>query len=227
MPNLIALAGPSRSGKGTCAIVISEVCKELGLTFRERQLSGPGKQYVASAWNPDITEEEAIAWFDELKMSTEVHVSIVSSGSTFMLERHAEVPLQQYLQRMLQGARDRWGTDFWTDKVLPEWMVSVPDGTRQPQWWYGPFDSADVCVISDLRQENEAKRVCGLRGIVVEIVRPVVDDAYVTGSGHITEQRLPGNLVDHILFNDSSIEDLRARARDLFTDLLTKETPAP
>lgn len=274
MPTLIALAGPSRSGKGTTAAVAHEVAAARGLTSRERQLSGPGKQYVASAFFPSITEEEAIERFDRLKMEKDPRVLLVSKPAVTPNAEWTigEVTLQQYLQRMLQGARDRWGTDFWTDKLLPLGEVYVGHRPATPgelsldAFWGEPYPSGgpmsppgyanwrevrektgipygepawhrsfwqdgtengpigfDVAIISDLRQPNEAQRVKDIGGIVVELERPVRDDAYVTGRDHITEQRLPGHLVDHVLLNDSTVEDLRERAKDLLNDILDQE----
>lgn len=232
-PTLIALAGPSRSGKGTCAAVIKEVAATMGLTVCERQLSGPGKQYVASAFRPEITEDEAIAWFEELKSRLNTRLNMLydeeqSSDELRVIGLRAAGPvsLQQYLQRMLQGARDRWGEDFWTDKLLP-----IDEDSGGPAW----RDSflvdlgddvdvqiclADVAVISDLRQVNEAKRVQKLGGVVLELIRPDVDDSYVTGRGHITEQRLPKEVVDHVLPNDGTLDEFKELARLYITGIL-------
>jgi hypothetical protein len=220
-PTLIAIAGPSRSGKGTCASIFTEGAQGLGLTVRERQLSGPGKQYIASAWRPEITEEEAVAWFDELKQPHRTAGPFEVSIGRFYGEEWASsesglpgasVPLQQYLQRMLQGARDRWGGDFWTDKLLP-----CPPGIRDRHvgaQMLGiareQFDGADLCLISDLRQVNEAERVKALRGYIVEMQRPEIEHSYVTGSDHVTEKRLSEirpDLVDYVIVGHAQHND--------------------
>lgn len=226
-PTLVALAGASRSGKGTCASVFAEKAGALGLTTRERQLSGPGKQYVASAFRPDISEEQAIVWFEELKKEHHrVDVVVQTSGSTTRWPKdHADASLQQYLQRMLQGARDRWGADFWTDKLLPFGFMDLGRageldrklfGRDPVPNWYRTFfpdvPAAAVAIISDLRQVSEAKRVKELGGIVIELYRPETDDAYITGKDHITEQRLSDlapDLVDVTIVNRGSLDDLK------------------
>lgn len=224
MPTLIALAGKSRSGKGTMASVIAEMAGAKGLTVVERQLSGPGKQYVASAWRPEITEDEAIAWFEELKLVTKPVVALMSNPPVTPETPwiNFDVSLQQYLQRMLQGARDRWGEDFWTDKLLPVGVDHL--WPERLLWWESfparPADIADICIISDLRQPNEARRVKELGGAVIEMVRPDTNDAYVTGSTHVTEQGLPHHLVDLRLLNDRDLDRLREMAAWTFDTLI-------
>lgn len=213
MSTLIALAGPSRSGKGTCATVFASEAQAQSLTVCERQLSGPGKQYVASAFHPEITEEEAIAWFEQLKIMRGTEIAVVNEreddGGCLGTFTEAKVSLQEYLQRMLQGARERWGEDFWTDKLIPaDYQQSFPHSWDQSFPAYVDVDDsvvADVALISDLRQVNEAVRVKAIGGIVIEMRRPQIKNSYITGSGHITEQCLGDlrpDLVDHIIYND-------------------------
>lgn len=224
MPVLLALAGASRSGKGTCAAVVHEVAAERGLTVCERQLSGPGKQYLASAFRPDITEQEAIEWFEELKKESEVKVQVNSAGSSFIAASFGSCTLQEYMQRMIQGARDRWGSEFWTDKLLPEGQGEF----LQEAWWErftykldeNSFDAVDIALISDLRQVNEAQRVKQLGGVVIEMWRPDNDDPYRTGTSHITEQRLPPGTPDRIIPNISDLAELRTACREVVTQLL-------
>jgi hypothetical protein len=240
-PTLIALAGPSRSGKGTCASVFTDGAQAMGLTVCERQLSGPGKQYVASAWKPDITEEEAIAWFDEMKNEPDPVQVVLGTYDgdreetwSMMTSEFAGVSLQRYLQRMLQGARDRWGKDFWTDKLIPlgrYTMGSSSVGYKTFSHWHESFrvpapieanpgrqGTADLCLISDLRQESEAERVKELGGYIIEMQRPELEHSYVTGSDHVTEQRLSDlrpDLVDYVIkghaqHNDETFDLLKS-----------------
>lgn len=242
-PTLIALAGPSRSGKGTCASIFTTDAQAMGLSVRERQLSGPGKQYVASAWRPDITEEEAIAWFDEMKNEPDPVQVVLGTYDgdreeawSMMTSEFAGVSLQRYLQRMLQGARDRWGGDFWTDKLLPSTYEIVDDGAAYWKWWRsfmvdmddppypGKQKRADLALISDLRQVNEAERVKSLGGYIVEMQRPELEHSYVTGADHVTEKRLSDlrpDLVDCVIkgsaeHNDETFAQLRQDCRRCF-----------
>ena len=68
---------------------------------------------------------------------------------------------------------------------------------------------AELVAVSDVRFPNEAEWVHSQGGIVIEIVRPGV----VPANGHASEQRLPRRLVDHVVLNDGTVEDLHARVR--------------
>jgi hypothetical protein len=247
MTRLIAVAGRSRSGKGTVARVIAEECAALGLTCLERQLSDNGKWSLARIFHPTIGRAEAVAWFEELKHHDGVCVEIGSHAS-YSWEDVESVSFQKFLQHGLQeGGRDIFGEHYWTDRIIPKLVLDGDemspfsvrwrrdhelhialdhdehaDMRSRLAWLDGFFDEesgtapTDVAVISDLRQPNEAQRVCDVGGVVVECVRPESYDAYVTGADHITECGLPDDLVDHRIINDGSVDELEAQARVIF-----------
>lgn len=215
MPMLVALAGKSRSGKGTAASVIKRKAAENGYSVAERQLSGPGKQYVADAFRPGITEAGAIEWFEHLKgLDTWVEMSALKSPGVEDRRVEGDVSLQEYLQRMLQGARERWGGDFWTDKLLPtETAEGEDDAYRIPMWSVNFLVGVephrvytDLALISDLRQDNEADRVHLLSGVVFECIRPDHDDSYVTSAEHITERGLSPDKVDFTMHSIGNLD---------------------
>lgn len=227
MTQLVAFAGRSRSGKGTCARVFAEEAAQLGKTSLERQFSDNGKWALARIFRPTISRVDAVSWWEELKRDS-VRILLECYGSGHV----EQVPLQKFLQHGLQqGGRDIFGADLWTDRIIPDRVVA-PNGVMenysmswQAQWsaWLDGFfdeeagvEPTDLAIISDLRQPNEAERVRDLGGLVIECYRPENNDAYVTGSDHITERVLPRELVDAIIANDSTIEDLEAKARLLF-----------
>jgi hypothetical protein len=233
MPVLVAIAGRSRVGKGTCASLFTELAQAQGFTAFERQLSDNGKWHLARIWHPEISREQAVLWFDTLKPRN-VKVKMESDAENDHLHLH-EVPLQQFIQYGLQeGGRDIFGEHFWTDMILPKeimiprrpgGMPSDSEGYR-PLWEEGFFDKesglwpearwTNLALISDLRQPNEAERVRECGGIVIEIHRPDVDDGYITGGGHITERGLPTNLVDYYLNSTGDLDYFREIATKLF-----------
>lgn len=238
MTRLVALAGESRSGKGTCAAVFAEEAAAAGLTSFERQLSDNGKWHLARIFKPTISRADAVTWFEQMKSLTDVKIQITSASSGWPGGRATdiEVALQKFLQHALQqGGRDIFGEHFWTDMIIPEFDGDSPYSQR-----YGPdegrvsgesyvrcwldkfFDDesgsrpTDLAIISDLRQPNEAQRVNSCRGRVIQLVRPHADDQYKTGSDHITERMLPFELVDHVIANDGDLEHLKETARVVF-----------
>lgn len=237
MPTLVAIAGKSRVGKGTCASIFTELAQGQGFTAFERQLSDNGKWHLARIFHPEISRVDAVAWFEELK-----HHYAVNARLHWKLDENTYdevvVPLQKFIQHGLQeGGRDIFGEHLWTDMILPYEVIGVKRGVdgqqvTGPFWEQGFFDREagydtanelsstwdlpDLALISDLRQSNEAERVRECGGIVIEIHRPDVEDGYVTGKDHITERGLPSSLVDYYLNSTGDLDYFRGIATDLF-----------
>jgi hypothetical protein len=207
MPVLVAIAGRSRVGKGTCASLFTELAQVQGFTAFERQLSDNGKWHLARIFFPEISRVDAVAWFEDLKhkqygVNARMHWKLDENSYDEVV-----VPLQKFIQHGLQeGGRDIFGEHFWTNMILPtDVWKGFPGGVSVPCWEEGFFDAesglqaddeqgetwTNLALISDLRQPNEAERVRECGGIVIEIHRPDVDDSYITGGGHITERGLP------------------------------------
>ncbi len=70
-----------------------------------------------------------------------------------------------------------------------------------------------ILVISDIRYDNEAELIKSNGGIIIKIMRP---DAVTTiHNKHETEKGISENLVDHIVINDGTIEDLHSKIKSL------------
>lgn len=244
MTILVALAGPSRSGKGAVAKVFADCAHDYGFVSFERQLSDNGKWALARIFQPTIRRVEAVAWFEELKKSdtwVEVHERAIIEGCHGR-NPIVDMPLQKFLQHGLQdGGRDIFGEHYWTDRIIPLQVLDENWGnmsggamrwgdlkiTPYPQAWLdGFFDEesgvapTDLAIISDLRQLNEAERVRDIGGVVIEMQRPDVEDAYRTGADHITERGLLIEVVDCVIVNDGDLDQLRADATKAFKDLV-------
>lgn len=211
---LVALAGASRSGKGTVAQVLREEAEKAGLTSFERQFSDNGKWGLARIFSPSMTRVEAVKFFEALKGldQVEVNISMMRQG---VRDIFFNVPLQQFLQHGLQeGGRDLFGDDLHTDRILARsnWLDSFFDAEAA-------VEPTDVAIISDLRQVNEAQRVIDCGGLVVDVWRPENDDEYRTNKAHQTERRLPDDCVHHVIVNDGSLVDLEEAARKLWGSL--------
>jgi hypothetical protein len=228
MTLLVALAGQSRSGKGTCASVFKEEAEAQGFTSFERQLSDNGKWHLARIFRPNISRTNAVAWFEELK-GYDAWVEINSLKSIGVEDRRVDgdVPLQKFIQHGLQeGGRDIFGDDFWIDMLLDPDVVGEETGfDKEPPAWTDTFfdvesglygKPTDLAIISDLRQLNEAERVKYFHGLVVGCVRLQTVDEYITGGDHITELPLPAHLLDAVIHNDDSLDNLKSVAIDVF-----------
>lgn len=243
MTVLVALAGPSRSGKGTCASVFAQQAQEHGFTSFERQLSDNGKWHLARIFRPTIGRAEAVAWFEGLKFGGGVQIRMIDRHRGETTSELGVVPLQKFLQHGMQdGGRDIFGADLWTNMIIPHQVLDAGEMTEfssrwptgnfvldntpmNPAWLDGFFDveasvaPTDLAIISDLRQQNEAERVKDIDGVVVQCIRPTVADPYRTGSDHITERQLDDN-VDYQIINDDGVDELIDQAVHVFVDYI-------
>jgi hypothetical protein len=155
MPTLVALAGKSRVGKGTCASVFAELAQAQGFSSFERQLSDNGKWHLARIFFPEISRVDAVAWFEELKSAPNVQIELVSYAlPDYNHMDRVDItrqPLQKFIQHGLQeGGRDIFGADLWTDMILPTRLMvptaplsEISFGDQQPHrifWEEGFFD---------------------------------------------------------------------------------------
>ncbi len=123
--------------------------------------------------------------------------SVISSGVGTHLSG------RRYLQLFGQRAREVFGHTFWVDQVLPR--VGEPASKLARR-----FNQAAVGVVTDVRYPSEAERVRALGGEVWLVERP-----HVISDGHDSERPLKDSLIDGVIINDGSKEDLRAHVRRL------------
>lgn len=220
MSVLIALAGKKQSGKGTVAGFIKEWASDRGLTAEERGFADKLKLSAARAFGLDTDDfESVIKWADWLK----------SKGSVITV-RAAIIPGDSYHETTISGRaflqcygteahRDLFGQDFWAEQLLPHGpsfdevadaaSPIVGDGVVLPPNWTKNFDHADICIISDLRFDNEARRVIEVGGQIWVVLRPDLED---DGDQHSSEKPLT-EPVHGFIMNDSDLNALRSRVR--------------
>src|SRR5215831_5235859 len=173
---LIGLTGMKHSGKDTVAAYL---VKEHG--FERRAFADPLKKSVAGLF--DIP----FHLVDKYKNDDNVVVSI-DNGT----ERH-DMTFRHFLQRYgTEAHRDvpEMGLDFWVELLMPV---------------RGYYAERNI-VISDVRFDNEAKRITLLDGINVEISRPGLSSQ----DQHRSEAGLNPDLVDYTIFNNGSLDDLNS-----------------
>lgn len=78
----------------------------------------------------------------------------------------------------------------------------------------------DIWVITDLRFDNEYLMLREMGATIVKIVNPNL----VQHDLHITERGFDDSLVDHVVLNDGSIEDLKKEVFNLIMSINKKET---
>lgn len=223
MTTLLGLHGRRGVGKDTAFGFVSSWAAERGVSAHRRGFADSLKLSFARLFIPDISLQEAVIWCDELKMppgsKTESRLMIVWGGDTEdgtnTVAQHTingRVALQRY---GTEGHRDVFGENFWVDALLPT-ELRPPAGLQEhehglsvPIWplnFRGPLsaDPPDIAVITDVRFPNEAERIRDLGGQVWEIWRDYLHD-----DTHSSEKRLPKDLIDRTVFNNSSLNDFR------------------
>ena len=176
-PLLIGLTGNRGSGKDTSFQFIEKWAEEKKVLAVRRAFADPLKFSFSRIFRPEITLEEAIEWCDQLKLNSSVYVqeqdhTVTQVSGRMALQNHG-----------YEGHREIFGDNFWLDYLLP--MNN----------WHDKFDGADVCVVTDVRLDNEAQRIKDLGGFVWKIERDLD-----TFDQHISEQGISQELVDvHVM----------------------------
>jgi hypothetical protein len=187
MPTLVAIAGRSRVGKGTCASLFTELAQAQGFTAFERQLSDNGKWHLARIFFPDISRVDAVAWFEDLK-----HKQYgVNARMYWKLDENSYdevvVPLQKFIQHGLQeGGRDIFGEHFWTNMILPTdvWR-GFPEEKAMPCWEDGFFDASQGS--RPMTSRARSGLIWPSSATCVNPMRPSVSASAVASSSRFTD----------------------------------------
>jgi hypothetical protein len=174
---LIGLTGLKGVGKDTVAAMLVK-----DYNYERRAFADPLKKSVAGLF--DIPFHAV----DKLKNDPHAIVSLTvrETGETH------DMTFRHFLQRYgTEAHRDvpEMGHDFWVELLLPV---------------RGYYAERSI-VVSDVRFDNEAKRVHFLDGVVVEVSRQGV----VNQDPHRSEAGLEYVEADYTIFNNGSLEDLR------------------
>ena len=190
---LIGLAGRKGAGKDTVA---ERLVEQHG--FIRIALADPLKMAVANLF--EITREQV----DEFKQLGIDDLPVVE----VFLARYNEqtewtFSWREFLQRFgTEMGRGTFGEDFWTDIWQRE---------------YDAVNEADMIVdATDVRYENEARRILSLGGWMIEVHRP----GYVS-DGHASEAGLDEELIDGWIDNNGTVEDLYNDADLLMEDIIS------
>lgn len=226
MSILIGLHGRRGSGKDATFEGIHNWSSVRGVRAARRGFADSLKLSFARLFLPDCGLDEAVNWCNILKDTaySQSKLSIrwgnhSEDGTTTFIEHI--VNGRQALQRYgTEGHRDVFGEDFWVDALLPE---PLHRDEIEPRWarnFIGPMDfggdSPEICVVTDVRFDNEADRIHQLGGKIWHIVRPVENGGIGDKvDSHASELRLPDEKIDEEIYNDGGIEALHVKAHFL------------
>lgn len=220
---LLGLSGRLHSGKDTSFGFVQEWAAERGLRAVRRGFADKMKVSGMRALGFVGTDDDLIMLANELKEMGEVSTVILSQSVLYTIEGRKFWQLYG-----TEAHRDVFGSDFWVDALLPT--------DFQPNYGDGPVRSweinfcqdgtepgsigADIAVVTDVRFENEAERIKHLDGHLAEIIREEPDP---DGNGHISEAGIPGHLVDYVIDNTTTLENLRDEVFYVMDEIYSKE----
>jgi len=85
------------------------------------------------------------------------------------------------------------GTEWGREMVDPDLWVNIATNTLS-----GNF------VCSDVRFPNEAKAIHDRHGLIIKVIRP----SHAISDGHKSEQELPDSMIDIVIMNTGTMEEL-------------------
>lgn len=199
---LLGLNGKKGAGKDTAFAGIEKWSRARGVYAERQGFADKLKLSAARLFYPDCDLAFALQWADEIKQPRE-QLDMGNSMSMIVFGEKASVTGRVFLQRYgTEAHREVFDDDFWIDALLPM-GYSTP---VTPTWWSNFSEEAEIAVVTDVRFPNEAKRVKDLGGKIWKITRPTDDP----GDGHASEQDLPDELIDQVIWNNSTIPVLHS-----------------
>lgn len=188
---LIGITGKKGTGKDTVGQYLVD-----NYEFRRLAFADKLKEAVANLLGIDINEVDALKNPDELW-----RVEIVSHQEQRIF---SELSWREFLQRFgTEMGRNTFGQNFWIDCWQDAWTTL---SVLEP-------DIRNV-VATDVRFNNEAHHIHFCGGYVIEIVR----DGYEP-DGHASEEGIDELLVDALITNNGTIEDLYKDVDQLMKDV--------
>ena len=200
---VIGITGKKRHGKGE----VGEAIKRLVPGAKACGFADKLKLCAMRSLGFDRPEPELIALADSFKESGNFTIYYDDPEVEHYDRILHELNGRQYLQWMgTEGGRETFGKDFWIDQVLPPAMAGphVGDDLMLRQI----HGDIPILAITDIRFDNEAQRVKDVGGEVWQVRRP---DLGGQGDGHISEAGVSDYLIDRVILNNGTLENLEWR----------------
>jgi hypothetical protein len=255
-PTIIAVHGVKQSGKDTVLSMMAEYLDMRGLTMKVRGFADELKiSLIMILFGVEVSPEVANDFFDRYKedatAAVQVHrlVAVPVGTSGAMRAEHIKSPcllrpnvndatdlrvadatVRDLLTRMgTDVARDRWGKDFWAERLLP--YPSVSEAVAQREAWKQNFilddgNVADFCGIRDLRFPNEMRRIAEFGGLRVKVRRRVaeervMEEARAAGKPiHESDMLMDDHGMTVVFDNNGTLEDLRQQVIGFLNPLI-------
>lgn len=133
--------------------------------------------------------------------------------------------LKDRICRMLEVTREDIERDKPHYRPFMQWLGTDHYRGRDVNFWVKVLanlvenDHADTpIIVTDVRFQNEADYIRSVGGIVIRIRRVAAGAG--THAGHASETELDGIVADIVIENEGTLEELHAKARETFEQLL-------
>lgn len=189
---VIGISGAKRSGKNTFASMLSEELNNQGIVTQDDSWAMLLKQsaYESLGFAPNIEQKLYNEWADAFKQGHSLQITN-SLGEVI----HS-ITGREFLQKFgTEGHRNIFGSDFWVKELWAKYENS----------------DLDVLIITDCRYDNEAESIRERGGTMVKINNPRADKV---NDAHPSEQGISQSLIDIEIDNDSTLEELRLKAKE-------------
>lgn len=194
---LIGISGKMRSGKDTSYKLLNKIAMESeGNRFKRVAFADPLKEAAMLSIGWDNSNNIA----ELVKTGGSITIEI-DGGEGYSTEY---ISGREYLQNFGVAAREVYGENFWVELALDN------------AWQYN-----DV-VITDVRFENEAKAIKEHGGFVFHVFR----DKDEQDGTHISEKKLPEELIDYYIDNTGDLDNLKENLTNAFNDIRKREGSA-
>lgn len=199
MPILLGLTGPKESGKDTAFASIKSWGEGRGLSVVRRGFADKLKYSALRALGFDVSLEDAIVLADQLKEMGEINSLIPGQSLSHTITG------RQFLQNYgTEAHREIFGSDFWVDALLPFGSSYSHIHHRDEPIWVRSFTDLasplpDICVVTDVRFDNEAQRILDLRGTNFKIDP---GERLQQEDGHASEAGVSPHLI-HVMIDNS------------------------
>lgn len=209
MPRLIGLTGLpgyiKYAGKDTTADILSEIVQGRGESVARAGFADKVKKSIAETFGIPV---EDMDFFKESARIVVTYADPTSSNSY----RRIEMDGRDFIIKFAtEGHRNVFHQDFWVDALLPTGHSMATQGNIGAPTWYKNFGGncwdvppADLCLITDLRFDNEAERIRDLGGEIWVIERKVGKPIQ-----HISEKGITFDGNERRIDNNGSLDDLR------------------
>lgn len=190
---LIGLHGKAQHGKDTIYKILNE---QLDFPVQRDAFADRLKLSAIRNFFPTIDLKGAYAICERLK---------ADGGAVMIADRDGELEVvsgREFLQHYgTEAHRQVFADDFWISAVLPDLSDPLHFGRTFDE------DPWNLLVITDVRFPNEAEAIRKAGGVIWHVIRPELEQG--DADPHPSEQPLPEELIDSLIINGGSLDDLR------------------